>query len=318
MGRAGRSLVATVLATLTTVTGTALAAPPAATTTAASDVGATTATLNASVSPNKEATTYYFEYGTTTAYGSRTPTAGPITGNASKSVSADITGLAAQTTYHARIVATNPSGTVRGADVTFTTTAPGAAGVTLSASKAAVTWGNPVTLTGIAAGGAGETVVLEQQPPPFTAPFQSAGEVTADGAGAFSFTVTPTATTRYHAEAKTSPPATSADVTVGVRVRVGLKVSDKTPRSGQRVRFSGLVTPAHDGTAVKLQRKTRAGWKTRKTLVLAAATPLDGVARSSYSTRLRVRSTGRYRAVVVPTDGDHLRGKSPRKRLRVA
>ena len=94
-----------------------------------------------------------------------------------------------------------------------------------------------------------------------------------------------------------------------------MKVSDKTPRRGQRVRFSGLVTPAHDGTAVKLQRRTRTGWKTRQTLVLAAATPLNGVARSTYSTRLRVRSTGRYRAVVVPTDGDHLRGKSPRKRL---
>ena len=180
-----------------------------------------------------------------------------------------------------------------------------------------MTWGNPVTLSGTVAGGAGETVVLEQQPYPFTAPFQSAGEATADGAGAFSFTVTPTATTRYHAEAKTSPPTTSAEVTVGVRVRVGLKVSDKTPRRGQRVRFSGLVTPAHDGTAVKVQRRTSNGWKTLKSPVLATATPLSGVARSKYSTRLRVRSTGRYRAVVVPTDGDHLRGVSPRKRLRV-
>ena len=52
------------------------------TTTAASDIGETTATLNATVAPAKEATTYYFEYGTTTAYGSRTPNAGPIGGNA--------------------------------------------------------------------------------------------------------------------------------------------------------------------------------------------------------------------------------------------
>ena len=77
MGRAGKILVATVLATLTTMSGAALAGPPTATTSAASDVGATTATLNASVFPNKEATTYYFEYGTTTAYGTRTPDGGP-------------------------------------------------------------------------------------------------------------------------------------------------------------------------------------------------------------------------------------------------
>ncbi len=320
MGRAGKILVATVLATLTT-TGAALAGPPTATTGAASDVGATTATLNASVFPSKEATTYYFEYGTTTAYGTRTPDGGPVGGNAGKSVSADLTGLAPSTTYHARVVATNASGTVQGADVAFTTTAavPGAPGVTLAADKAAVTFGNPVTLTGTVTGNGagGAKVALAQQLYPFSMPFDDVGDATADGAGAFSFTATPAVATRYRVEAKSSPPVTSAEVTVGVRVRVGLKVSDKTPRRGQRVRFSGLVTPAHDGTAVKVQRRTSNGWKTLKSPVLATATPLSGVARSKYSTRLRVRSTGRYRAVVVPTDGDHLRGVSPRKRLRV-
>ena len=317
MGRAGKILVATALATLTTAAGTALAGPPTATTSAASDVGATTATLNGSVAPGKEATTYYFEYGTTTAYGTRTATAGPIGGNATKSVSATLTGLAPQTTYHARLVASNPSGTVQGADVTFTTTAPGTAPVTLAAGKAAVTWGNPVTLSGTVAGGGGVRVTLEEQPPPFSAPFTSVAEATADAAGAFSFTLNPVATRRYRVDAKASPSVTSAEVTVGVRVRVGLQVSDKTPRAGQRVRFSGLVTPAHDGTVVKLQRRTSGGWKTRKTSTLKTATPLNGVARSKYSARLRVRSSGRYRAVVVPTDGDHLRGVSPRKRLRV-
>jgi hypothetical protein len=321
MGRAGKILVATVLATLTTMSGAALAGPPTATTNAATDIGATTATLNASVFPNKEATTHHFEYGTTTAYGSRTPDAGPVGGNAGKSVSADLTGLAPSTTYHARVVATNDSGTVQGADVSFTTTAavPGAPGVTLAANKAAVTFGNRVTLTGSLTGnGAGGTqITLAQQLFPFTTPFSDLSKTTADGAGAFSFTATPGITTRFRVEAKSSPPVTSAEVTVGVRVRVGLKVSDKTPRRGQRVRFSGLVTPAQDGTAVKVQRKTRKGWKTRKTPVLATATPLEGVARSKYSTRIRVGSTGRYRAVVVPTDGGYERGVSPRKRLRV-
>ena len=92
---------------------------------------------------------------------------------------------------------------------------------------------------------------------------KSAGDATADGAGAFSFTIT--SGQRRPAIASTRRPLrriTSAEVTVGVRVRVGMKVSDKTLRRGRRVRFSGLVTPAHDGTAVKVQRKKRTGWRT--------------------------------------------------------
>src|SRR3712207_6114717 len=88
----------------------ALAEAPGATTTAATNVTFQTATLNGVVNPNKEDTTYYFEYGTTTAYGTKTPSA-VEGGNAGKSVSANITGLTPNTTYHYRLVATNPSGT---------------------------------------------------------------------------------------------------------------------------------------------------------------------------------------------------------------
>ena len=61
------------------------------------------------------------EYGTTTAYGTQTPSA-TAGGNAGKSVSVNVTNLAPNTTYHFRLVATNPSGTDQGADATFTTT----------------------------------------------------------------------------------------------------------------------------------------------------------------------------------------------------
>jgi hypothetical protein len=321
MRRAGGTLVAALVATLTMASGVALAGPPTATTSAATSVGATTATLNASVFPNKESTTYYFEYGTTPAYGSRTPDAGPVSGNAGKSVSADLTGLAPSTTYHVRVVATNGSGTVQGADITFTTTAaaPGAPGVTLAASKPAVTFGNAVTLSGTVTGNgaSGAQVTLAQQPFPFTAPFADVGDVAADAAGAFTFTVTPTLTTRYRVDAKSSPPVTSAEVTVAVRVRVGLRLSDKTPRRGQRVRFKGLVTPAHDGTVAKIQRRTGSGWKTIAKPVLKTATPLNGVARSKYAKTIRIGSTSRYRTVVVPTDGDHARGVSKKRRAVV-
>ena len=320
MKRAAGVLVAAVAA-MTVMVGTAVAAPTA-TTLAATDVTATSATVNARIFSENQDTTYYFEYGTTTSYGARTPDGGPFKGNNLRSVSAKLTGLSPATTYHVRVVATNASGTTLGNDIVFTTAAtapPGTPAVTLSASKPTVTFGRPVTLSGTVTGNGagGARVTLAQQPFPFTAPFADAGEVTADAAGAFAFRVTPAAVTRYRAEAKSSPPATSPEVTVNVRVRVGLKLSDKTPRAGQRVRFSGAVTPAHDGTAAKLQRKTAKGWKTLATPVLKATTPLDGVARSAYSQRIRVSSTGRYRAVVVPTDGDHVRGVSPKRRAVV-
>jgi hypothetical protein len=295
-------------------TGTALAGPPAATTGAASAVTATTATLNGTVFANKESTTYRFEYGTTTAYGSQSP-AGTSDGNADKAVSADITGLAPSTTYHFRLVATNASGTSTGADAQLTTAPAGAAAVTIAATPQVVTFGKPVAIAGQVVGRPGTKVELEQTPFPFTDPFKNVAQGTTDAAANYSFQVSPTLNTRYHVLAK-SPPATSADVTVLVRTKVGLRLGDRTPRRGARVRFSGSVLPAHDGKAVRIQRRTSAGWKTIATPLLRAATPLAGVARSKYSKRIRIRRSGVYRTVM-PADGDHARGKSRKRRATV-
>jgi len=46
------------------------------------------------------------------------------------------------------------------------------------------------------------------------------------------------------------------------------------------------------------------------------ATPLDGVARSRYGMRIRIRRSGAYRTVM-PADGDHARGKSRKRRATV-
>ena len=92
------------------------------TTTAASSVTSTSATLNGTVNPNGASTTVTFEYGTTTSYGSTiTATQSPLTGTTSQSVSASITGLTPGTIYHFRAKATNSVGTSYGTDVTFTT-----------------------------------------------------------------------------------------------------------------------------------------------------------------------------------------------------
>jgi hypothetical protein len=301
------------------VSGTALATAPTATNVAVSAVTATTATLSGTVFAGKESTTYHFEYGTTTAYGSQTAD-GTSNGNAGKYVSAALTGLAPSTTYHFRLVATNPSGTATGADAVFTTAAatgaaPAPATVTIAATPTVVTFGNPVTIAGQVPGRTTAKVELEQTPFPFTDPFKNAAQGTTDSAANYSFQATPALNTRYHVVAK-SPPATSADVTVLVRTKVGLRLSDKTPARGARVRFKGSVLPAHNGKAVKIQRKTSAGWKTIATPVLTAATPLNGVERSKYGKRIRIRRSGAYRTVM-PADGDHARGKTGRRRATV-
>src|SRR5712691_11433943 len=124
--RAGRNL-GTVLAAaiaLLAVTGVAAAATaPAATTAAASAVAATSATLNGTVNPNGEATTWYFEYGTSTHYGTKTTTQNAGSGTSAVSVSAPVSGLKTGQLYHFRLVATSAVGTGRGADQSFTTVA---------------------------------------------------------------------------------------------------------------------------------------------------------------------------------------------------
>jgi hypothetical protein len=86
---------------------------------------ATTATLNATINPNGEATAYRFEYGPTAAYGTTVPVPDGAAGDGgvAQTFSEAISGLEPQTTYHYRVVATNVNGTNASADRTFTTRA---------------------------------------------------------------------------------------------------------------------------------------------------------------------------------------------------
>lgn len=96
---------------------------PSVTTDAATSVTIDGATLNGTVNPNGASTTYYFEYGITTSYGSTTTVTGAGSGTSAVSVNASISGLELNTTYHFRLVATNSVGTTNGSDQTFTTNA---------------------------------------------------------------------------------------------------------------------------------------------------------------------------------------------------
>ena len=95
---------------------------PTVTTGSATSVSSDSATLNGTVNPNGQTTTYCFEYGVDTSYGSTTSSASAGSGNSAISVNAAISGLTSDTTYHYRLVATNSSGTSNGDDKTFSTT----------------------------------------------------------------------------------------------------------------------------------------------------------------------------------------------------
>jgi hypothetical protein len=91
-----------------------------------SGVSETGATLDAQINPNGSDTTYHFEYGATTGYGTSVPMhdADAGSGSADVVVSQQIQGLQAATSYHFRVVATNPVGTIDGPDRTLTTYPP--------------------------------------------------------------------------------------------------------------------------------------------------------------------------------------------------
>jgi Lactonase, 7-bladed beta-propeller len=100
------------------------ASRPTVLTGSAGAVGESSATVSGSVNPNGQATTYHFDYGPTTAYGSQAPASpDPSAGSGVRAqpLSVGLAGLAVNTTYHFRLVSTSAAGVSYSADQTFTT-----------------------------------------------------------------------------------------------------------------------------------------------------------------------------------------------------
>ena len=74
--------------------------------------------LTAGVRPNSQATTYFFDFGPTTSYGSRTATETAGDGSGRQTVTADVE-LARDAHYHVRVTAVNGSGTAISGDRLF-------------------------------------------------------------------------------------------------------------------------------------------------------------------------------------------------------
>ncbi|MBA3300722.1 MAG: hypothetical protein H0T15_02540 [Thermoleophilaceae bacterium] len=185
----------------------------------------------------------------------------------------------------------------------------GGADLTIAAKPNPVVFGRSTVISGRLKNGAGQVVVIEENPHPYTGGFKPGRTATTASNGDYSFTLAPKLNTRYRVSTQANPPVRSAEVLVQVQIRISLRLSDSTPRAGSLVRFSGSAAPAHDGRTVEIQRLRRTGGYAT---IAKTALKDAGTTRSVYSRRIRVSRTGTFRAQIL-SDGDHATGfSSPR------
>ena len=296
---ARRSLFASVaslalLGALASAGPAAAASKPSATTGGAKAVTYDSATLGGSVNPQGLATSYYFQYGPTKAYGGQSAIGSAGSGAKGVSVAVAIGGLQPLTIYHYRLVAVNADGTALGSDHTFQTTKVPLS-LAILASPDPVTFGGPVVIQGTLSGtnNGGRKVILQGDPWPFTAGFQPVGnpELT-NAAGGFSFTLLGAALSeQFRVVTSTNPPVVSPVASESVAVRVVSHVA-RTRRHGF-ARIYGTVSPAENGAQVGMLRIAHGHG------VLVGGTILKphGPAASSFSRVVRVHR-GVYRVLV--------------------
>jgi hypothetical protein len=117
-----RKIVLAVAVLAGTASVAAAASSPSVKTGAATSIKQTSAVLNGTINPNGSATTYWFEWGLTTSYGSTSAVHQLKAGTKTVAVHVTATGLSPGVKYHYRLVAQNASGTAMGDDRTFKTT----------------------------------------------------------------------------------------------------------------------------------------------------------------------------------------------------
>jgi len=298
---AGVGLI-TALALAGTATAATPPAKPTVSTGTATAVTQTSAKLRGTVNPQGSLTTYYFQYGKTTAYGAQTGPASAGAGTKGVAVNADVVGLTPNTTYHFRVVATNVAGATVGTDKTFTTPKQ-PLGFAVTATPNPVALGGPTTVSGTltGTGNAGKAVQLQQRSFPYTAAFANAGNAqTVNAAGQFSFPILSlTLNTQYRVVTVGSGSVTSPVVLVGSQVAIRFSVSAKSIKSRQLVRFAGSVAPKKDGSLYAVQKQKGSTWVT----VAGSSLRPYTADKSRFARRLRIRHSGVYRIYVGVADG---------------
>jgi murein DD-endopeptidase MepM/ murein hydrolase activator NlpD len=131
-----------------TGTGSSPTNSPTATTGTYQIISSTSAQLFGTVNPNGLSTTGWFQYGTSTSYGSTTNSESIGSGNSSVQILHSISNLAPSTTYLFRAVGKNSAGTNYGNDMTFTTPAPSIVKPTVTTTSATSITTSGATLNG--------------------------------------------------------------------------------------------------------------------------------------------------------------------------
>ena len=278
------------------------ATPPVVTTGGTANLAQATVTLAGTVDPNGAATTVQFQYGTTNRYGATTAVQ-TVSGDGKRTITANVIGLAPSTTYHYRFIATNGAGLDNGGDRTFKTKAQ-PLGVTFTATPNPLLPGAATTLAGqlTGTGNGGREVVLQSNPFPYTQGFKNIGnKLITDGTGNFSFGLQTVAfNTQYRVALPDKPSVVSPIVVVSVSVRISTHLSTKTVKRGSKVRFSGSVRPAVDGTPIAIQKlNSKHHWVT----IAGTATRHNSTASSVYSKKVTIRSGGKYRVYAGVANG---------------
>jgi len=281
----------------------AVAVAPTVGTGGVSHVSFSSAILSGDVNAQGAATNYYFQYGTTSAYGSQTPLAPAGNGTITIKVSQTITGLLAATVYHYRVLAVSPSGTTVGGGRTFTT-AKIPLSVQLVATPNPVVFGDSFYVEGTLSGtgAADHAIALQVNPFPYLRGFQTVGNLELTSAtGGFSF---PYLGLLENAQLRVvtvgSPVVSSPVVIESVAVRVSFRVHS-TRRRGY-ARLYGTVAPAEVGALVGFQLLTPGKSTNEGGTVLKAGTSTV----SSFSRTVRIKHPGLYRALVLVNDGAHV------------
>jgi hypothetical protein len=276
------------------------------------------ARLRGTIDSGGQATAYFFLYGTTTTYGSQSPTASLVAGSAPVTVYSQIGGLMALTEYHYRLVAIKTPGddVRRGSDVHDILDAPLDDDRCVSRSRGPG-WSAAHRRAIDGTGDAGSAVVLQADPFPFTTGFQIVGDPgLATATGGFAFDVGSVGvTTEFRVVGVGSgQPLVSDTLTEFVRVAVTMSVTHSQARGGApEISVSGAIRPAEVGARVSVQRLVGGSW------MLVAATKSAAAASdsSAYAITLHPLHSGLYRVFEASVEGGHLSNCSASMTVRV-
>jgi hypothetical protein len=194
--------------------------------------------------------------------------------------------------------------------------ASGAVGVTRLSqafSSPSGTFGYGITIRGTLSAGspqAGRSITLQRAT---SSGWTDVCTAPTDVSGVASCYTKPTANSTYRwtfSGAAGLDPVTSTPTLLTVKAKVGISVSDTTPRRGQTVTFAAYVSPNHAGRLVVLQRLSGSTWVNVRTATLPGSKATFSVTLGSAGTsQWRTRFSG---------DADHAANSSSTLTLRTS